>query len=78
VQVASFAAVLWQLLGGWGQDGGAMEATVVDFGCGSGNLILPLASMFPKCTFIGNARFPSQLISYFCFSLHFKHVFGLS
>ena len=53
VQVASFAVVLRQILGGWRGEEGAKAAMIVDFGCGSGNLLLPLAALFPKCTFIG-------------------------
>lgn len=51
VQVASFSTVLRHLLGGWKLN--SRSATIVDFGCGSGNLVLPLAALFPNCTFIG-------------------------
>ena len=53
-QVASFALALKGLLGGWGEEQEAPGGTrVVDFGCGSGNLLLPLAALFPRCSFVG-------------------------
>lgn len=54
LQVASFALALRGLLGGWGeQQTTPAGCKVVDFGCGSGNLVLPLAALFPKCSFVG-------------------------
>eukprot|EP00873_Tetraselmis_striata_P022515 jgi/Tetstr1/442779/TSEL_030864.t1 len=54
-QVATIALVLRRLLGGWGTqpliDGPI--PVVVDFGCGSGNLLLPLAALFPGAVFVG-------------------------
>ncbi len=62
-QVESFAAVLRVLLAQQGaddDDGGSGRPAaaqpplhVVDFGCGTGGLLLPLAWMFPSCTFVG-------------------------
>ena len=53
-QVASFALALRGLLGGWGKGQRATKAIrVIDFGCGSGNLLLPLAALFPQCQFVG-------------------------
>ena len=54
-QVASFAAVLRHMLAADGADGSSSAAplTVVDFGCGSGGLTLPLAALFPACNFVG-------------------------
>ena len=45
-QVESFAACLRRL-------GAERGLHVVDFGCGSGALTLPLAALFPSCTFVG-------------------------
>ncbi len=54
LQVASFALALKGLLGGWGEEQEAPLGTrVIDFGCGSGNLLLPLAALFPLCSFVG-------------------------
>ncbi len=52
-QVESFAAVMRLLLDATptAPDGGAWH--VVDFGCGSGGLLLPLAACFPACSFVG-------------------------
>lgn len=49
VQVESFACVLSLLLDGYSSSGAAIR--VVDFGCGTGGLALPLAALFPKCVF---------------------------
>ena len=48
VQVESFACVLSLLLADCGDDAGMH---VVDFGCGTGGLVLPLAALFPRCRF---------------------------
>lgn len=34
---------------------------IVDFGCGTGNLLLPLAALFPSCTFTGVDMKPAAL-----------------
>jgi methylase of polypeptide subunit release factors len=34
---------------------------VVDFGCGTGNLLLPLAALFPRCSFTGVDMKPAAL-----------------
>eukprot|EP00951_Prasinocladus_malaysianus_P021720 scaffold180260_cov49-Prasinocladus_malaysianus.AAC.1 len=55
-QVATFALALRSLLGRWDEEEcSAVPSglTIVDFGSGSGNLILPLATLYPKCHFIG-------------------------
>ena len=45
LQVESYALVLRQLLRG------RQPYRLVDFGAGSGNLLLPLAALFPWCSF---------------------------
>lgn len=49
-QVDSFALVLRHLL-----SDASRPRHVVDFGCGSGSLLLPLAHAFPHCHFTGEA-----------------------
>eukprot|EP00879_Flechtneria_rotunda_P021258 GHRR01022396.1.p1 GENE.GHRR01022396.1~~GHRR01022396.1.p1 ORF type:complete len:441 (+),score=142.13 GHRR01022396.1:740-2062(+) len=49
VQVESFALLLWQLTLPALAD--STQLHVVDFGCGSGNLVLPLAFLFPTYAF---------------------------
>lgn len=49
-QVEAFAAVVEAFLEARGRGVGA---TVVDFGCSSGNLLLPLAATFPEADFVG-------------------------
>lgn len=65
LQVMSFALVLRLLLRNACNSGAADATTpdtrlrVVDFGCGTGGLTLPLAALFPSCDFVGvdcNAR----------------------
>jgi methylase of polypeptide subunit release factors len=54
IQVETFALLLWQLLRKRPvQASGPLQPAVhvVDFGSGSGNLVLPLAYLFPSCTF---------------------------
>lgn len=51
-QVEAFAA----LVRNWQRAGAEQGRTVVDFGCGSGNLMLPLAASFPELNFIGVDR----------------------
>lgn len=48
-QVEAFGAALQS----WLARRNNSTATVVDFGCGSGNLLLPLAASFPKLHFVG-------------------------
>ncbi|KAK3249235.1 hypothetical protein CYMTET_41328 [Cymbomonas tetramitiformis] len=58
-QVESFAVILHLMLNAEEQSENLTKSspperlTIVDFGCGSGNLTLPLASLFPTCDFIG-------------------------
>ena len=54
-QVESFRAVLRasRLLDGAEMDAPTRARTVVDFGCGTGNLILPLAAADPSTRFVG-------------------------
>lgn len=47
-QVESFATILQQMV-----PPGKEGLEIVDFGCGTGNLLLPLASQFPMHNFIG-------------------------
>jgi SAM-dependent methyltransferase len=49
VQVESFACALSLLLDGYSSASSAIR--VVDFGCGTGGLALPLAALFPRCDF---------------------------
>ena len=54
MQVETFALLLWQLLRQKRiLHAGPLQTAVhvVDFGSGSGNLVLPLAYLFPSCTF---------------------------
>ncbi|GLC38916.1 hypothetical protein PLESTM_000795600 [Pleodorina starrii] len=57
-QVESFAAVLRHLLL---LHDSARPLHVVDFGCGTGTLLLPLAVMFPHCTFTGVEMKPAAV-----------------
>lgn len=41
--------------------GGPMCLHIVDFGCGSGNLLLPLAALLPGCHFTGVDMKPAAL-----------------
>jgi SAM-dependent methyltransferase len=52
-QVDSFAAVLRRLLAATATPSPARPLHIVDFGCGSGGLTLPLAALFPGCAFVG-------------------------
>ncbi len=56
-QVESFVVVLRRLL--------ALDPSrawhVVDFGCGTGGLLLPLACLFPSCKFTGVEMKPAAL-----------------
>jgi hypothetical protein len=54
-QVDSFAAVLRLLLSATPAAGArsSRPLCVVDYGCGSGGLTLPLAALFPECAFVG-------------------------
>jgi 2-polyprenyl-3-methyl-5-hydroxy-6-metoxy-1,4-benzoquinol methylase len=67
VQVESFLLVLRPLLAAAAaaaarQHGGAAnELHVVDFGCGTGNLLLPLAALFPAARFTGVDMKPAAL-----------------
>eukprot|EP00775_Hariotina_reticulata_P004597 gene4597-4851_t len=60
VQVESFALLLWQLT----QSAAARQQHlhVVEFGCGSGNLVLPLAYLFPSFTFTALDIKPSAVL----------------
>ena len=51
VQVESFACALSLLLDGYTSSSDAGSIRVVDFGCGTGGLALPLAALFPQCRF---------------------------
>ncbi|GIL86907.1 hypothetical protein Vretimale_15552 [Volvox reticuliferus] len=55
-QVESFAAVLRHLL-----NDADRHLHVVDFGCGTGTLLLPLAVLFPHCTFTGVEMKPAAV-----------------
>jgi tRNA G46 methylase TrmB len=57
-QVESFIAVLREILPGppaleEGAGGAGERLAIVDFGCGGGNLTLPLAWAFPHCDVVG-------------------------
>ena len=52
-QVESFAAVLRALLRCEDSGASPRRLTIVDFGCGSGGLVLPLAVLFPEHAFVG-------------------------
>ncbi|GIL51473.1 hypothetical protein Vafri_7454, partial [Volvox africanus] len=55
-QVESFATVLRHLLHDTDR-----HLHVVDFGCGTGTLLLPLAVLFPHCTFTGVEMKPAAV-----------------
>ena len=52
-QVESFAAVLRAMLQCEDSSASPRHLTIVDFGCGSGGLVLPLAVLFPEHAFVG-------------------------
>lgn len=52
-QVESFAAALSRLLPAEPPPPGSQPLHVVDFGCGTGGLLLPLAHMYPWVQFTG-------------------------
>jgi SAM-dependent methyltransferase len=52
-QVESFVVVLQRLLAAAPTSPCGRPWQVVDFGCGSGALALPLAALFPGCNFVG-------------------------
>jgi tRNA G46 methylase TrmB len=58
-QVEGFALLLWQLT----QSAAVLQQPlhVVEFGCGSGNLVLPLACLFPSFTFTALDMKPSAV-----------------
>ncbi|KAF8067179.1 hypothetical protein HT031_002226 [Scenedesmus sp. PABB004] len=61
-QVESFLAVLRPLLEDTAAGApGRPPPRVVDFGCGTGNLLLPLAALFPGCAFTGVDMKPAAL-----------------
>ena len=53
LQVESFHAVIAAAAEDSTRDDDDQKFTVVDFGCGTGNLILPLASVMPDVSFVG-------------------------
>lgn len=64
-QVESFVAVLRRLVDADPQ----RSLRVIDFGCGTGALMLPLACMFPDCSFTGKQGVKPKLALVCCGSL---------
>ena len=56
-QVENFASMLALFVGA---ESGSIHS-VVDFGCGSGNLVLPIAHLFPQLQFVGVDMKPAAL-----------------
>ena len=57
-QIESFAFVLKRFIAEAAEE---RPLQIVDFGCGSGGLILPLAYLFPSCHFTGVEMKPAAL-----------------
>ena len=66
LQVESFAVILKRLVGSKANAGPSLPNSsassppspgcrfrIVDFGCGTGGVLLPLAHLFPDCDFVG-------------------------
>ena len=60
-QIESFFLVLKRLTEAQAMEERPQELRIVDFGCGSGGLILPLACLFPSCHFTGVEMKPAAL-----------------
>ena len=62
MQVETFDLVMSSLLSALpNSPTSAQPLHIVDFGCGTGNLLLPLAHAYPQCTFTGVEMKPTAM-----------------